>query len=217
MDRFVIDRDARLRIGAPRYNGVPKRLLDLAVLLAAHLILLPIWLLLWGLIPLLILVDDGPPVFYRQRRIGRNRKALYVVKFRTMVRNADRIGPAWTKRGDTRLTRVGRLLRGTALDELPQLVHILRGEMSFVGPRALAEEEFRELEKEVPGFAKRLALRPGLTGMAQVYVDRDDASSKIAYDLKYAEEISLWLDMKLLFLSTWITTRGKWEKLGRKI
>ena len=198
----------RERASEPLY----KRPLDLAILLVPHLLTLPLWLLLWTVIPLLIVLDDGLPVLYRQRRIGRGGRLFHALKFRTMVRDADQLGPAWTASDDPRLTRAGRLLRRTALDELPQVINILNGEMSFVGPRALAEQEHHYLLHQIPGFDQRLVLRPGLTGLAQVYTNRDDSESKLAYDLEYARRMSLWLDVKLLFLSLWVTLRARWER-----
>ena len=194
-----------------------KRPMDLAVLAASHILLLPLWLALWLVIPVLIVLDTGRPVFYRQRRIGRDGQLFNALKFRTMVKDADKIGPAWTDADDPRLTRVGRVLRGTALDELPQLINILKGDMCFVGPRALAEDEYRALSQEIEGFNARLRLRPGLTGVAQVYGNRDDAREKLRYDLAYAASLSPWLDAKLIFLSIWITVRGTWERRDSKL
>jgi lipopolysaccharide/colanic/teichoic acid biosynthesis glycosyltransferase len=193
-----------------------KRPLDLTVLLLAHLFLLPLWLLLWTVIPLVLLLDDGFPLFYRQRRMGRNGQVFGAIKFRTMVRNAEQMGWA-TSENDPRLTKAGRILRKTALDELPQVINILRGEMSFVGPRALAESEHEFFREHVPDFDKRLIQRPGLTGMAQVYANRDDAEEKLSYDINYSKRMSLWMDIKLLFLSVWVTLRGRWESRGEKL
>ncbi len=193
-----------------------KRPFDLAVLLLAHLSLLPLWLLLWTVIPLLLLLEDGFPLFYRQSRVGKNSRSFQAIKFRTMIRDAEQMG--WsTAHNDPRLTRVGRLLRKTALDELPQVVNILKGDMSFVGPRALAEAEHEHYKERIAGFDRRLVLRPGLTGMAQVYSNRDDAEAKLTYDLAYAGKLSLWLDVKLMFLSVWVTLRGRWEARGEKL
>ena len=135
-----------------------------------------------------------------------------VLKFRTMVPNADRQGPAWTTSDDHRITRVGRILRRTALDELPEVLSIWKGDMSLVGPRALNAEEQQELEGQIPGFERRLQVRPGLTGLAQVYTHRGDAQEKLANDLKYIEQMSLWLDIKLLALSWLNTFTGRWDK-----
>lgn len=189
-----------------------KRIFDLAILLFAHIILLPIWLLLWFVIPLMIFFEDGLPLFYGQKRIGIGGKEFIVYKFRTMVKDADKKGPSWTVEGDPRVTRVGRILRKTALDELPSLLSILRGDMSFVGPRALAVEEQKILEEKIPNFEKRLQVRPGLTGLAQVFNLEDDPYIKLHYDLEYIKKMSLWLDLKLMFLSVWNTLTGRWDK-----
>ena len=198
----------QVKMVAPIY----KRPLDLTILLAAHLLALPIWALLWIGIPILIVLGDGFPVFYRQERIGRKGRFFYAFKFRTMVKNADVVGPPWTTTDDPRLTRVGRLLRKTALDELPQVINILKGEMSFVGPRPFGEQEHQNLCKQIPGFEQRLDLYPGLTGLAQIYTNREDSESKLFYDLKYAGQMSLLLDVKLIFHSVWVTLRARWER-----
>ena len=198
----------QVEVIAPRY----KRPFDLTILLTAHLLALPIWALLWIGIPILIVLSDGFPVFYRQERIGRKGRFFYAFKFRTMVKNADVVGPPWTVPDDPRLTRVGRLLRKTALDELPQVINILKGEMSFVGPRPLDKQEHQNLCQQIPGFEKRLDLYPGLTGLAQIYTNREDSESKLFYDLKYASQMSLLLDVKLIFQSVWVTLRARWER-----
>lgn len=128
-----------------------------------------------------------------------------------MVMDAEREGPAWTTEGDPRVTRVGRVLRKTALDELPEVLNIWKREMSLVGPRALDVEEQHSLEQIIPGFEKRLQILPGLTGLAQIYDLTDDAHNKLRYDIEYLESMSLWLDMKLLLLSLRNTIVAKWD------
>jgi len=189
-----------------------KRIFDLFILIFAHILLLPIWLLLWFVIPLMIFFEDGRPLFYGQKRIGIGGKEFVVYKFRTMVKDADKKGPSWTVEGDPRVTKVGKILRKTALDELPSLLSIFKGDMSFVGPRALAVEEQKILEEKIPNFEKRLQVRPGLTGLAQVYNLEDDPYIKLNYDLEYIKKMSLWLDIKLMFLSVWNTLTGRWDK-----
>ena len=188
--------------------------MDLAVLIVAHIVGLPLWALLWVGIPILILLDDGRPVFYRQQRVGRNGAVFEALKFRTMRRGSDVDGPARTAPDDPRVTRAGRVLRRTALDELPQVLCILRGEMSFVGPRALAAAEWEELAERLPGFEQRQAVTPGLTGLAQVYNVGDDPERKLAYDLEYVRRQSLPLDVRLLALSVANTVRGRWDRRG---
>lgn len=189
-----------------------KRIFDLCILISAHIVLFPIWFVLWIIIPLMIFLEDGFPVFYGQKRAGMGGREFFVYKFRTMIKGADKIGPSWTKEDDPRLTKVGKILRKTALDELPSLWSIFKGDMSFVGPRALAVDEQKTLERKIPDFKKRLYVRPGLTGLAQVYNPEDDPILKIKYDLEYIDKMSLWLDIKLMFLSVWNTITGKWDK-----
>jgi lipopolysaccharide/colanic/teichoic acid biosynthesis glycosyltransferase/glycosyltransferase involved in cell wall biosynthesis len=179
---------------------------------------------IWGLIALLIKLEDGGPVFYGQERSGLNGVPFEVKKFRSMIPNAEaRIGAVQATEHDPRVTRVGRLLRATAMDELPQLWNIFRGDMSFTGPRALRPGEIEAgrgtLEKleDVPGFQERASVRPGLTGIAQIYAPRDIARRwKFRYDLLYVRRQSFWLDVRLVLLSFWITFRGSWEARGSK-
>src|SRR6185295_3580506 len=137
-----------------------------------------------------IWLEDRRPVFFRQARVGRAGAIFHIVKFRTMVRGAeDRDGPRWASAGDPRVTRAGRILRRARLDELPNLVNVLRGEMSLVGPRPERPELVAMLEQQVPFYRTRLMVRPGLTGWAQVNKPYSDtvagASEKLEYDLYY--------------------------------
>jgi lipopolysaccharide/colanic/teichoic acid biosynthesis glycosyltransferase len=142
-----------------------------------------------------------------------------------MITDAERDGAKQARAGDDRITSVGRWLRATALDELPQLWNIFRGDMSFVGPRALRPGEIEvrgdgrhELLEEVPGFEARCAVRPGLTGVAQIYASRDlPRRQKFRYDRVYITRQSLALDVRLIVLSFWITFRGAWETRGTKV
>lgn len=193
------------------HQGRHKRPFDLTILFVGHLVLLPLWILIWIIVPLAILINDRGPVFYKQHRVGKHGRIFTLVKFRTMVQDADQRGPMWTTEGDLRVTAVGRFLRRTALDELPGIFSILKGDMSLVGPRALDVEEQKQLEREIPEFAKRLEVTPGLTGLAQVYDRTDSAQQKLDYDLAYARQISLWLDLKLVALSVRNTIIAKWD------
>lgn len=141
-----------------RKELIYKRIFDLGVLLLAHILLFPIWFLLWTIIPLFIWLEDRGPIFYKQKGAGRYGKEFEVYKFRTMVNDADKMG-VWTDENDPRVTKVGKILRKTSMDELPSLLSILKGDMSFVGPRALTVGEQKYLEKTVPVFEKRLAVR----------------------------------------------------------
>ncbi len=189
-----------------------KRPFDLLVLILAHLLLAPLWIVLWIVIPLAIKLDDGGPVFYSQRRVGRGGKPFTLRKFRSMVINAEKgTGAVWATRNDPRITRVGRILRHTALDELPQVLNVWSGDMSLVGPRPERPQLHAQFIEETPEFGKRLSVRPGMAGMAQVYGHYDLAPpDKLEYDLKYARSMNLFLDMKLLTLAVFNTVLGKW-------
>ena len=169
------------------------------------------------MIPLGIWLADRGPVFYRQERVGKDGRVFTILKFRTMIRDADKSGPAWTTEGDPRITSVGRILRRTALDELPGVISIWRGHMSFVGPRALDRDEQRCLEELIPGFEKRLQVKPGLTGLAQVYDKNDDPHEKFRLDMEYLEKLSLFLDARLLLLSVWNTIIARWDHRSGKV
>jgi lipopolysaccharide/colanic/teichoic acid biosynthesis glycosyltransferase len=199
-----------------------KRLFDICLSSLGLVISAP----LWFIIPLAIKLDDGGPVFYLQERVGKDGRIFNVIKFRSMVPNAEeKTGPVQALEEDPRVTRVGRLLRATAMDELPQLMNILKGDMSFVGPRVLRPQE-REVAgdpnvleiEQVPGYRERLVATPGLTGLAQVYLPTDaPRRKKFRYDLLYIQKQSFGLDLKLIFLSFLITFRGKWEYRGKKV
>jgi len=180
---------------------------------------------LWFIFAIVIKLGDGGPILYPQRRWGKDKKPINVYKFRTMVVDADKkFGPVQAQENDPRITRVGRLLRATSLDEMPQILNIWKGDMSWVGPRALPMNEVQVKEENghlpddaIPGFDLRCKVRPGLTGMAQVYAPRDvPRRHKFRYDLIYIQNQSSWLDLKLIALSFWITFRGKWESRNRK-
>jgi lipopolysaccharide/colanic/teichoic acid biosynthesis glycosyltransferase len=199
-----------------------KRGIDLAVSGFGLLMSAP----LWALIALLIKLDDGGPIFYAQERVGRDGRRFRSLKFRSMVPDADRrFGPRQAEVSDPRVTRIGRWLRATAMDELPQLWNIARGDMSFVGPRALMPTEIEVNGRgeavsieTVPGYRERHRVAPGLTGLAQIYADRDiPRRHKFKYDLVYIRRRSFVLDLKLIALSFWITARAKWEERGPKL
>lgn len=175
---------------------------------------------LWLVFACAIKVTDGGPVFFCQERVGKDKRLFRVRKFRSM-RSVDRDGAAFLQatNSDPRVTPIGRFLRATALDELPQLLSILRGEMSFVGPRALAPDEIEVAEngesialESVAGFEARHRTRPGLTGLAQVYAPRTlPRRHKFKYDILYIKKQTLWLDLQLIGLSMARTLAGGWD------
>ncbi len=174
---------------------------------------MPIWLVLWTVIPLLIWLEDRGPIFYTQRRMGKGGEEFHVLKFRSMVKGAEaHSGPVWASEGDPRVTRVGRLLRARGLDELPQVINMWKGDLSLVGPRPERPELFEEFAREVPDFPLRLQVRPGLTGLAQVYGRyATRPRDKLRYDLIYIKKMNWRLDLKLLFLSSLVTLRATWQ------
>ncbi len=208
--------------GLAPWSDVLKRGFDLLLSGAGLVVSAPIW----GIIALAVKLQDGGPVFFPQQRWGRYHSRFGVLKFRTMVTNASAPGASvQATEHDPRITPVGRLLRATALDELPQLLNIWKGEMSFVGPRALPINERQghgpdaDLpDEKIPGFHERLQVRPGLTGIAQIFAPRDvPRRHKFRYDLLYIRRQSFWLDLKLVLLSFWITFRGAWERREGKL
>jgi lipopolysaccharide/colanic/teichoic acid biosynthesis glycosyltransferase len=199
-----------------------KRPLDIILSSVMLLLSAPIWLI----IALAIKLEDGGPTFYSQRRWGWCGTIITVLKFRTMTSGAhERDGPKQATQGDQRITHVGKFLRACGLDELPQLLNIWKGEMSFVGPRALAVGELVNNGHDdyttyghIRGFAERLIARPGLTSVATIFLPKDaHPYRKFRYDLLYIRRLSFWFDLQLIALSFWISFRGKWEARGRKV
>ena len=179
---------------------------------------------LWAAIAAAVKLEDGGPVFYAQERVGLHGRPFTALKFRSMKPDAEAgLGAVQAADDDARVTRVGRVLRATAMDELPQLWNILRGDMSFVGPRALRPGEIEGGDTEcvaleaVPGYSNRVSVRPGLTGIAQIYAARNVSRRlKFRYDSIYIKRQSIWLDLRLILLSFWISFHGTWEARGPK-
>jgi len=180
---------------------------------------------LWVAIATAIKLEDGGPVLFPQDRVGLGGLTFRALKFRSMVPDAPTLPPRQADEDDPRITRVGRVLRATAMDELPQLINIFRGDMSFVGPRPLmpGEIELRgaaELVRleTVPGYEARHSVRPGLTGLTQVYAPRHTLRTrKFRLDAIYVRNASFCLDVFLVAVSVWITFRGRWEVRTRKL
>jgi lipopolysaccharide/colanic/teichoic acid biosynthesis glycosyltransferase len=197
-----------------------KRLFDMVLASAGLVASAPLWLLFAAGIKL----EDGGPVFFEQERVGQYGRPFLALKFRSMRPDAEALtGAVQATEADPRVTRVGRIMRATAMDELPQLWNILRGDMSFVGPRALRPGEIEAESgrlvrlEDVPGFQHRIRVRPGLTGLAQIYAPRDIARrQKFRYDRLYVGKRSWLLDVRLILLSFWISLLGRWEARGKK-
>ena len=199
-----------------------KRVLDVALAGVGLALSSP----LWATLAVVIKWEDGGPVFFSQERAGEGGRVFRVWKFRSMIPDAEKhLGAIQATDGDPRVTRIGRIMRATAMDELPQLWSIFIGDMSFVGPRALRPGEIEvlgsghmEALEDVPGYAHRARVRPGLTGVAQIYAPRDiKRRNKFRYDRLYVARQSFWLDVRLIATSFWITFRGRWETRASKV
>jgi len=207
------------RLGRARFL---KRPLDIALSGLGLILSSPLWVVF----SFLIWIRDKGPIFYLQERVGKGGRIFKAIKFRSMIKDAEKgRGAVQAVENDPRVTGIGRIMRATAMDELPQLVNIFKGDMSFVGPRALRPEEkevrgdgqVRRLD-EFPGYRERLAIRPGLTGLAQVYLPGDaPRRKKFRYDRLYIRRMSFWRDLGIMALSFWITFRGRWESRQKKI
>jgi len=191
---------------------MPSRRWQLAIKHAGDRVAAGVLLLLlspaFAVIGLLVWLEDGRPIFFRQDRVGRYGRRFLIWKFRTMVVEADRLlDKEGRVHGDGRITRAGRFLRLTSLDELPQLINVIRGEMSFIGPRPGLKEHY---DRYTAAQKRRYDMRPGVTGLAQVN-GRNTLpwSRRIAYDLEYIDEFSLWQDVKILAKTIAIVATGK--------
>ena len=185
-----------------------KRLMDAGISAAALLLTLPAW----PFIALAIKLDSKGPVFFKQERIGWHNKPFQIIKFRTMTNDAEKDGPQWAKKNDHRVTCVGRFLRLSRIDELPQLWNVLKGEMSLVGPRPERPEFVEMLAQEIPFYEQRHLVPPGLTGYAQVRYrygsSKEDAVRKLQYELYYVRHLSLRFDIEILLRTIPLVMKG---------
>tara|TARA_Y100001958_G_scaffold30445_1_gene19639 strand:+ start:57031 stop:58431 length:1401 start_codon:yes stop_codon:yes gene_type:complete len=191
------------------YTRVLKRVFDLLIASIGILLCIPIWLI----IGFFIKIDSYGPIFYFQSRSGKEGKLFNIIKFRSMITNAESdTGPIWSNSEDIRITRTGKILRRLHLDETPQLINILKGNMSIVGPRPERPFFVKKLKETYPFYSRRLKIRPGVTGWAQINQPFDtnikDVHQKLKYDFYYIENISLRLDFHILFRTIWVILKG---------
>ncbi|PTB30984.1 exopolysaccharide biosynthesis polyprenyl glycosylphosphotransferase [Photobacterium phosphoreum] len=196
---FLHQKSFSLLSSAPR--RAIKRALDLFCVMLLALIAIPV-----GLITAVFIKLESPgPIFFKQRRTGQYNKEFEVIKFRSMRNDAEKNGAQWASKNDVRVTRVGKFIRKTRIDELPQLINIIKGEMSLIGPRPEREVFIEELEKTIPYYRFRHAIKPGVTGLAQVKyaygASVEDAVWKHKYDIYYIKHQSLMLDIKVILLT----------------
>jgi sugar transferase (PEP-CTERM system associated) len=195
----------------PRIFGNAKRSAEFMLALVGLLIALP----LLGLIALLVKLDSAGPIVYGQERVGERGRVFKLFKVRTMRTDAEAdTGPVWSRRGhDPRVTRLGRVLRKLRLDEIPQLWNVLRGEMSFVGPRPERPHFVEQLRAVIPYYDERHTVKPGITGWAQVKFgygsNLEDAEEKLQYDLYYIKHMSIMLDLRIVFDTAKVMALGR--------
>lgn len=191
----------------PRYGRALKRAVDLLLAVILIVVLSPVF----GLAALMILLDDGEPIFFRQTRVGRGMRHFQVLKFRTMIPDAEvYTGPVLAAEGDPRITRAGRILRRFRIDELPQIINVLRGEMSFIGPRPERPEFVANHLATIRGYGERFRVKPGITGLAQVnggYATTPDL--KLKYDLVYLYNQSLSMDFQVAMETLRVVLTGR--------
>ena len=187
-----------------------KRIVDVAGASVGMIVMAPVAML----VALAVKLDSRGPVIYSQERVGRFGEVFKIYKFRSMVVNAEASGPQWASAGsDARLTRVGRFLRRTHLDEVPQLWNVLKGEMSLIGPRPERPHFVNELDRMIPRYDERLLIKPGMTGLAQVHYRYDqslaDVKRKLRFDLLYVKRMCLMLDARIIAWTVLVVVTGR--------
>ena len=182
-----------------------QRFLDIALSFIGLLIGIP----LVAIFGILIKIEDNGPITYKQERLGKGGKQFYIYKLRSMRTDAEKFGAQWAEKDDPRITKVGKFIRKTRIDEIPQLFNILKGDMSIIGPRPERPSFTLEFNKDIPGFINRLAIKPGLTGWAQVNGGYDiTPKEKLIEDMYYIKNRSILLDLQILFKTVKVVLTG---------
>jgi exopolysaccharide biosynthesis polyprenyl glycosylphosphotransferase len=194
----------------PEWEKKLKRIFDLIVSFLILIVSSPVIIVT----SIAIKIDSKGPMFFKQERMGQDGKVFNILKFRSMIKDAEKYtGPVWSQKDDPRVTRVGRLVRKLRIDEIPQMYNVLKGQMSIVGPRPERPYFVEKLSQEIPYYKRRLKVRPGITGWAQVKHKYDesieDVKVKLRYDLFYIENMSLRMDFKIMLRTIWVVLFGK--------
>lgn len=200
----------QLKIVKNFFNDLIKRSFDIVASTIGLILALPLAIIVY----VMIKIDSPGDVIFKQRRVGKNGRIFKMLKFRSMGINAEKeTGPTWAVEGDSRVTKVGKILRKTRLDELPQLVNVLKGEMSLVGPRPERPHFVNKFKIEIPNYDLRHTVRPGITGEAQIFNGYDtsfaDVMRKIQYDLSYLKNKNIFYDVRLMFLTISVIFTGR--------
>ncbi len=189
-------------------TAAAKRVVDVTIASVSLLTMAPFLLI----VAMLIKLDSPGPIFYRQKRVGFHSRPFMIIKFRSMMDGAERSGPRWAQENDHRVSRVGRWLRKARIDEIPQFINVLKGEMSVIGPRPERPIFVDELRTQIPYYDIRHTVRPGITGWAQVMfgyaASQTDSHLKLQYDLYYIKNRSFWLDLKILGKTVRVLLKG---------
>ena len=193
-----------------RTYAITKRIFDVISSISGFIILSPILLI----IAILVKITSKGPILYSQTRVGKNGQTFEILKFRTMKVDAEKeTGPVWAAQNDNRLTPIGDVMRKLHVDELPQLINVLRGEMSIIGPRPERPVFVRKFKEIIPDYEKRLMIKPGITGLAQVWHRYDetieDVKKKVKYDLLYIKRMCIWADLNIMLRTVRVVITGE--------
>jgi exopolysaccharide biosynthesis polyprenyl glycosylphosphotransferase len=203
--RFI-DNEINIDLSEKKTYLIIKRFFDIILSLIGLILAMPIILIT----AIAIKLESEGPVFFLQERTGLNGKTFKIIKLRSMRVDAEKNGPQWAQKNDSRVTKVGKFIRKTRIDELPQLINVLKGDMSILGPRPERPVFVKQFSKEIPGFEKRLLVKPGLTGWAQVNGGYDiTPEEKLKYDLHYINNMSLLLDLKIILKTIKVVLTGE--------
>lgn len=190
--------------GGSLFNAY-QRVMDIVLCLIALIIGIPL-MVIFGV---LIKIEDNGPAVYKQERVGKGGKCFYLYKLRSMRTDAEKFGAQWAEKDDPRITKIGKFIRKTRIDEIPQLFNILRGDMGIIGPRPERPMFTVQFDEEIPGFINRLSVKPGLTGWAQVNGGYEATpAEKLEDDLYYIKNRSFLLDMKIIFKTVGVVLTG---------